>query len=132
MIRKHWQEHFDPDAPLVFTRRRKLGLPGKLWVEAGDPLTPEMIEQLGKHRETRVKRWFEAGILRMENWKSARTIRQEADASTEPIERPEPEPSGRGWYTCRLPNGKTKKARGLAAANALLDEAYATSEVGGQ
>ena len=66
--RRHWKQRWDPTAELVFTRRLKMGIPGREFVNPGDDVTPEIRAALGKHSTFRLKRWFEANFLSIKNW----------------------------------------------------------------
>lgn len=75
---RHWKQHWDPAATLVFTRRMKFKLGEQEYVNPGDEVTPEIRAALGpsdKHQQNRLKRWWEAGFLAIKDWKAPSEIR---------------------------------------------------------
>lgn len=56
---RSWKERWDPKAPLVFLRHRKLGLAGVDTVKPGDPVTEEMRKALGN----RLRVWWESKFV---------------------------------------------------------------------
>lgn len=113
---KHPRKRFDPDAELVFCRRRKLGIPGHEVVQPGDPVTPEIREHLGTERRLRhrLKTWFDAGIVDMADWESPRDQRQRGG--------PTITHSGSGWYVVTVGDHPPQRVRGEDAARALVEE----------
>lgn len=123
MKRRHWKQHWDPTAPLVFTRRMALNLGGVSVVQPGDDLTPEIRAAIGRteaHQRARLRRWWNAGFLAIKNWKPAKEIAQQR---TEPP-RMEMQDLGKGWYNIygAEPGVVVVKVRGRAAAQAALDK----------
>lgn len=58
---RHWKQHWDPNADLIFTKKLRIGDdPERPYVLPGDPVTPELRESLGLHR---LKIWWEAEFL---------------------------------------------------------------------
>lgn len=52
---RHWKERFTPGMPLIFIRDVRLD--AERMMKAGDPVTPELREELGEHR---MKMWWTA------------------------------------------------------------------------
>ncbi len=97
---RHWKQHWDPTADLVFAKRFKLGLdPKKPFVDENDPVDKT---QFSLHR---LKIWWRAGFLKLAE-KPAQIIGTMY-------------PTGRGWYAVTLPNGDVKKVRGKEKAEQL-------------
>lgn len=125
---RHWKQHWDPEAPLVFSKRMKLGVCGKEYVEPGDPVTPEIMEALGPKAKFRLKMWWQAGRVELADWTSpedAKRERTQTDPRLLAVTKPAPEPTGRGWYAVRTPEGELRKVRGQKAAQQMLDELWA-------
>lgn len=124
MARPHYRKQFDHTARLVFTRRRRLGIPGAEVVEPGDEVTDTIRAALGSGRklEHRLRVWFEAGHIDIVEWESPRTRRQQGTAEPVPLtEAPAgPEHVGGPWYRVHNRDGSTRKVRGKDAAQ----EAY--------
>lgn len=73
---RHWKQHWDPSAQLVFARRMRLGdNPKKPFMLPGERLTKAQRAKLG---ENRVRRWFETGMLEIEGWKAPEPQREKA------------------------------------------------------
>lgn len=120
---RHWKQHWDPDAPLVFTKRMRLA---QGFVNAGDDVTPEIIKELGPHAKHRLKRWWEARCVAIKDWQAPSDIRRERAERVVP--QADLEPLGKGWYAVRDAAGVVTKVRGLKAANELLEKMHARTE----
>lgn len=73
---RHWKQHWDPSADLIFRRRLRFGSdPKKPFILPGDPLTDEARAKLGP---ARVRRWFENGTLEIPNFKTREVQREMA------------------------------------------------------
>lgn len=117
---RHWKQHWDPEAPLCFRKRMKLGVCGKEYVEPGDPVTPEIVAALGPAAKARLRRWWEAGRVEIADWAPPEELRKR-----QPEERlAEPVPTGRGWYAVTAPDGAVHKVRGIESARARRDELW--------
>lgn len=110
---RHWKQHFDPDADLVFRKRLALGFTtadGERIdvVQPGDPVTDEMKAAFGKHR---FKVWWRGGFIEL----APEPITEAVDEVPPTVEE-----TGKGWYTVRYPDGTSKRVRGKKAVEALL------------
>lgn len=71
---RHWKEHYDPKAPLVFARRLRIGdNPKKPFALPGDKVTAKMRKKLGPNR---LRLWFENGTLALANFKPREVQRE--------------------------------------------------------
>ena len=71
---RHWKQHWDPSADLIFRRRLRFGSdPKKPFILPGDLLTDEARAKLGP---ARVRRWFENGTLELANFKAPEVQRE--------------------------------------------------------
>jgi hypothetical protein len=97
--RRHWKQHWDPTAPLVFIRRLKLQVGDREFVNPGEEVTQEIRDALGRteaHQLARLKRWWEAGFLAIKDWKAPSEIR--AAAAQKPLPRLMIMDVGKGKY----------------------------------
>lgn len=66
MRQRHWKQHWDPNADLIFRKRLRMGdKPEKPFCLPGEPVTKEQREKLGP---ARLRRWFENGTLELANF----------------------------------------------------------------
>lgn len=87
---RHWKQHWDPDADLVFLRSMKIGE----GVKPGDPVTPAMRQQLGLPR---LRRFWRAQVVGLADFDpTSRSRKIEATITCK----------GHGWYNVLLPNGE--------------------------
>lgn len=118
---RHWKQHWDPSAPLVFIRRMFLGIKGHEVVNPGDKVTPEIRAGLGEpHKATaRLRRWWDAKFLAIEGWKSPDEIQRARRARGLP--RLEIQDVGKGWYLVYgADEGKYTQVRSRKKADELL------------
>lgn len=118
---RHWKQHWDPDAPLVFIRRMVLGIEGHAVVNPGDKVTPEIRAALGApHKATaRLRRWWNAKFLAIDGWKAPDEIQRARRAKGLP--RLEIQDVGKGWYLVYGADaGKHTQVRGRKKADELL------------
>ena len=120
---RHWREQWDPKANLIFMKRLKLGLPGTLWVNPGDPVTPEMRELLGTRK---LLLWWHARAVGLEEWAIVSEMRPatpSADAPAPPQKAAEELilALGGGWFQVTRPDGTQAKVRGKKKARAFLE-----------
>lgn len=113
---RHWKQHWDSSAPLVFTKRLRMGDdPDKPFVMPGDPVTPEMRSKLGLHR---LRHWWNAGVV------------ERADVELRPTRHqpkqekglPRVEARSRGHYILHFADGSQERLRGKAVLEARLEE----------
>lgn len=124
---RHWKQHWDPDAAFVFAKRRKLGVAGIEYVNPGDDVTPEIRAELGPKADYRLRQWWEAKFIELKDWEAPEVMRAERRGqSPEELStvRPKPEPTGKGWYVVRSPEGEFVKVRGLANALRRIDDLW--------
>ncbi len=58
---RHWKQHYDPEAELIFAKRLRMGDdPKKPFCLPGERLSEDQREKLGP---ARVRHWFENGTL---------------------------------------------------------------------
>ena len=61
--RRHWKQRWDPEAPLIFAKRLRIGdNPKKPFALPGDKVTKKHRESLGPNR---LRAWFENGTLQL-------------------------------------------------------------------
>jgi hypothetical protein len=86
---RHWKQHWDPDADLVFAKRLRMGDdPEKPFVLPGEKVTDEHRAKLGL---VRLRHWFENGTLEIANFMAPEPQREAAlrvngDRLTEKLE----------------------------------------------
>jgi len=101
---RHWKQHFDPSADLVFRRRMVLNCCGVGTVAPGDPVTPEIKEAFGDYR---LKVWWRGQFIELAPEQSEARP-EEPTPSGDPIVRQ----TGKGWYTVTFSDGTSQKVRG--------------------
>jgi hypothetical protein len=127
---RHWKQHWDPDAPLVFIRRMVLGIKGSEVVHPGDKVTPEIRAALGPpHKATaRLLRWWNAKFLAIDGWKAPDEIQRARRARGLP--RLEIQDVGKGWYLVYGADaGKYTQVRGRKKADELLAKLTEAAEL---
>jgi hypothetical protein len=71
---RHWKQHWDPNADLIFRKRLRFGSdPKKPFILPGEPVTDEHRAKLGP---ARVRRWFENGTLEIANFRAPEPQRE--------------------------------------------------------
>lgn len=70
---RHWKQQFDPTAQMVF--RKRVTVFGKQ-VEPKQPLTQELIRQIGIHK---LRAWWESGLIEL----APIALEQAAEATAE-------------------------------------------------
>lgn len=121
---RHWKQHWDPTAPLIFIRRMRLGIKGHEVVKPGDEVTPEIRAAIGAHpakQNSRLRRWWEAKFLAIKDWKApseiARARREKPVPTFELLD------VGKGWYYVYGAAGaEPLKVRGRAKADEALEQ----------
>lgn len=61
---RHWKQHFDPDAILIFRKRMVIRGYGVDTAQPGDVVPQEMKDHFGVHR---LKIWWEGGFLAIQD-----------------------------------------------------------------
>ncbi len=90
---RHWKQHWDPKAPLVFAKRLRLGdNPKKPFALPGDKVTKKHREKLGL---ARLRRWFENGTLALADFVAPEPQRKLALAEQKQRDLDE---KARRWY----------------------------------
>lgn len=80
---RHWKQHWDPNADLIFRKRLRFGSdPKKPFILPGDPLTDEHRAKLGM---ARVRRWFENATLEIANFDAPEPQREMAIRDSERV-----------------------------------------------
>jgi len=101
---RHWKEHWDPHADLMFLKPLLILGEQK---QRGDPVTDEIRDRLGINR---LRRWWDAGYLAL------------ADSPQAPAKTDGPvRPCGKGWFEVTFPDGSIKKVRRRELKAILLD-----------
>lgn len=66
MRRRDWRQRWDPNAPLEFCRRVRVGDdPKKPFALPGDLVSDELREKVGPNR---LRMWFETGTVQLAGW----------------------------------------------------------------
>ena len=100
---RHWKEHWNPNADLMFLKPLLIEGEQK---KRGDPVTQEIRDKLGINR---LRRWWDAGYLALSD-------------TPAPAEDDSPvRPCGRGWFEVSFPDGSVKKVRKGELKAILLD-----------
>jgi hypothetical protein len=82
---RHYKQHWDPKADLVFARRLRIGSnPKKPFAMPGEKVTKKIREKLGANR---LRRWFENGTLEIANFVAPEPQRRLAIAQREQREK---------------------------------------------
>jgi hypothetical protein len=101
---RHWKEHWDPHADLMFLKHLTIMGEKK---KRGDPVTQEIRNKLGINR---LRRWWDAGYLALSD-------SPQAPAKTDGPVRD----CGKGWFEVTFPDGTKKKVRRKELKAILLD-----------
>jgi len=122
-MKRHWKQHWDPDAPLVFIRRMNLGIKGARVVNPGDEVTPAIRAALSPcpaRATARLRRWWNAKLLAIKGWQAPDEIqRARRDRG---LPRLELQDMGKGWFLVYgAEAGKYVKVRGRKNADDTLD-----------
>ena len=110
---RSWKEHWNPEAPLIFLKRLKLGVPGHEVVAMGDPVTPAIRKHLGNRR---LHIWWDARFVGSRDYAIAVGL---VDAPTTTVGAtlpPNVKALKGNWYDVKLSSGIMRKVRGLEAA----------------
>lgn len=105
---RHWRQRWDPNAPLVFRKRLRMGDdPAKPYVFPGDPVTDAHRAQLGM---ARLKVWWESGTIERADFDPNLPGGGQVVHEAAPVAGIES--TGRGWFTVTFADGTTKRVRG--------------------
>lgn len=121
---RHWKQRWDPDAPLKFMKRLRMGdNPDKPFVYPGELVTDEMREKMGL---ARLRRWWDAGVLERADFDP--TVRGGVgEVKAAPVV-PRKSfavhivPASKGWYEVTAGDREPVKVRGKKKAEALANE----------
>lgn len=129
---RHWKQNFDPNARLVYRKRRKFALSPTGFMEPGEVMPPEVQAKVGRHK---LKMWWRAGWIELADFEAPKPYKQrlaeQAQANLD-IDHSLGGPSvddsegmthlGGGWYDVTLPDGSTERVQGKVKAQELLDQ----------
>lgn len=121
-MKRHWKQHWDPDAPLVFIRKMNLGIEGAKMVNPGDDVTPAIRAALGPcpaRATARLRRWWNAKFLAIKGWQAPDEIQRARHERGLP--RLELQDMGKGWFLVYgAEPGQYTKVRGRKNADEKL------------
>jgi len=124
---RHWKQRWDPNAPLKFMKRLRMGDdPKKPYVNPGELVTDEQRQKLGVNR---LRRWWDSGVLERADFDP--TVRggvsEDAPKSTPSVPRKTvavhiEKGEGRGNYLVNVGDDEPIKVRGKKKAENLANE----------
>lgn len=83
MARHDWRQRWDPNAPLAFTRRVRVGVdPKKPFAFPGDKVTKKLRQAVGLRT---LRLWFETGVVQLADWVAPEPQRRAAIARREQV-----------------------------------------------
>jgi len=144
-IVRHPRDAFSPGNKFVFMKRLRFNLPGYEFSAPGDPVTPRLIELIGR---AKLKVWFDGGFIATHEYAIGVGIEirdvltengpgkliekplpksqaKRIKASAGPVAKDEKKPvsmmhTGGGWYRVLYSDQSVKKVQGKKRAEALL------------